>query len=230
MGTDSQSSISSRNTALFDEGELDRLDEVFTADVGYDASGQEADARIDVIRSAAEQQSQAQGVRRHNLRSMDDAGHRSRCPLQLASAAPTRRIREVRAEPVAAGCTAVASLVLFDGPLLSTSTFDLLVWAALSWLVVRAVRTGQERLWRAIGALLGIGLGQLRSTRPTRTQSRDEWCGGAARRRRRHHTICASRAGGVGLLDERHQLWRRTAMVLLDLFGVVSLHPIQGLP
>lgn len=63
-----------------------------------------------------------------------------------------------RAELVAAGCTAVASLVLFDGHLLSTSTFDLLVWTALSWLVVRAVRTGRERLWVAAGVVLGVGL------------------------------------------------------------------------
>ena len=63
-----------------------------------------------------------------------------------------------RAELVAAACTAVAVIVLFNGHLLSTSTFDLLVWTAVTWLVVRAVRTGDDRLWLAAGVALGLGL------------------------------------------------------------------------
>ena len=63
-----------------------------------------------------------------------------------------------RAELVAAGCAASATIVLFTGHLLSTSTFDLLVWTAVTWLVVRAVRTDAPWLWLAAGAVLGIGL------------------------------------------------------------------------
>ncbi|WP_165960978.1 glycosyltransferase family 39 protein [Actinocrispum wychmicini] len=63
-----------------------------------------------------------------------------------------------RAELIAAGCAAVSSIVLFDGHWLSTSTVDLLVWTAISWLVVRAVRTGRDRLWLGVGVVLGIGL------------------------------------------------------------------------
>jgi 4-amino-4-deoxy-L-arabinose transferase-like glycosyltransferase len=63
-----------------------------------------------------------------------------------------------RAQSIAAACAAVAAVVLFDGHLLSTSTFDLLVWTAVSWLAVRAVRGGDERLWLAAGAVLGVGL------------------------------------------------------------------------
>ena len=63
-----------------------------------------------------------------------------------------------RAEWIAAVCAAVASLVLFTGHLLSTSTFDLLVWTAVTWLAVRAVRTGDDRLWLVAGAVLGVGL------------------------------------------------------------------------
>ncbi len=63
-----------------------------------------------------------------------------------------------RAEQVAAACAAVASIVLVTGHLLSTSTFDLLVWTAVSWLVVRAVRTGEDRLWLVAGVVLGVGL------------------------------------------------------------------------
>ena len=63
-----------------------------------------------------------------------------------------------RAEAVAAGCAAVAVIVLFTGHLLSTSTFDLLTWTAVTWLAVRAVRTGDDRLWLVAGVVLGIGL------------------------------------------------------------------------
>jgi Dolichyl-phosphate-mannose-protein mannosyltransferase len=63
-----------------------------------------------------------------------------------------------RAELIAAACSAVAVIVLFTGHLLSTSTFDLLAWTAITWLAVRAVRTGDDRLWLVAGIVLGIGL------------------------------------------------------------------------
>jgi 4-amino-4-deoxy-L-arabinose transferase-like glycosyltransferase len=63
-----------------------------------------------------------------------------------------------RAQLLATACAAVASIVLVTGHWLSTSTFDLLAWTALTWLVVRAVRTGDDRLWPAAGVVLGIGL------------------------------------------------------------------------
>jgi len=63
-----------------------------------------------------------------------------------------------RAALIAAACAAVASIVLVTGHLLSTSTFDLLAWTALTWLCVRAVRTGEDRLWLIAGGVLGVGL------------------------------------------------------------------------
>jgi 4-amino-4-deoxy-L-arabinose transferase-like glycosyltransferase len=63
-----------------------------------------------------------------------------------------------RAQWIAAACGAVAVIVLFTGHLLSTSTFDLLVWTALTWLAVRAIRTREDRLWLIAGIVLGIGL------------------------------------------------------------------------
>jgi 4-amino-4-deoxy-L-arabinose transferase-like glycosyltransferase len=63
-----------------------------------------------------------------------------------------------RAQTIAAGCAAVAALVLFTGHQLSTSTFDLLGWTAVTWLAVRAVRTGEDRLWPVAGVVLGVGL------------------------------------------------------------------------
>lgn len=63
-----------------------------------------------------------------------------------------------RAQLIAAACAGVSSIVLFNGHLLSTSTFDLLVWTAVTWLVVRAIRREDDRLWLAAGAVLGLGL------------------------------------------------------------------------
>ena len=63
-----------------------------------------------------------------------------------------------RAEIIAAACAAVSGIVLVTGHTLSTSTFDLLVWTAVTWLAVRAIRGGSERLWLVAGLVLGIGL------------------------------------------------------------------------
>lgn len=63
-----------------------------------------------------------------------------------------------RAMSISSACAAVAVIVLFTGHLLSTSTFDLLCWTAVTWLAVRAVRTGDDRLWLVAGVVLGLGL------------------------------------------------------------------------
>jgi hypothetical protein len=53
---------------------------------------------------------------------------------------------------------ASSGLVLFVGHTLSTSTFDLLVWSALSYLIIRAIRTESGITWLLAGVVLGIGL------------------------------------------------------------------------
>jgi hypothetical protein len=58
---------------------------------------------------------------------------------------------------LAAASMAVSSFLLAVGHLLSTSTLDLLVWAALSLLLVRALRDGGP-VWLLAGAVAGIGL------------------------------------------------------------------------
>lgn len=63
-----------------------------------------------------------------------------------------------RAELIAAACVAVGSVFLITGHLLSTTTFDLLVWTAVTLLVTRAVRRGDDRLWIWAGLVLGVGL------------------------------------------------------------------------
>ncbi len=65
---------------------------------------------------------------------------------------------ERRAQLIAASCAAVASVVLVVGHLLSTTTFDLLAWAVVSWLVVRAIRTHGTWLWVAAGGVAGAAL------------------------------------------------------------------------
>jgi 4-amino-4-deoxy-L-arabinose transferase-like glycosyltransferase len=61
------------------------------------------------------------------------------------------------AQLLAAAATAVSAVLLLVGHLLSTTTLDLLVWTALSWLLVRALRDGGP-WWLAVGAVAGIGL------------------------------------------------------------------------
>jgi 4-amino-4-deoxy-L-arabinose transferase-like glycosyltransferase len=59
---------------------------------------------------------------------------------------------------VAAAGTAASAYVLAVGHLLTTSTLDLLVWTASILLVVRILAGGDERLWLAVGVMIGIGL------------------------------------------------------------------------
>ena len=70
--------------------------------------------------------------------------------------------RELGAGPigqlVAAVGTAASAFVLVVGHLLTTATFDLLVWTATLLVVARILRGGDERLWLVAGAVVGIGL------------------------------------------------------------------------
>ena len=59
---------------------------------------------------------------------------------------------------VAAFGTAASGFVLTVGHLLSTATFDALVWVAVLALVARILGGGDPRLWLAVGTTVGIGL------------------------------------------------------------------------
>ncbi|PRY42256.1 glycosyltransferase family 39 protein [Umezawaea tangerina] len=63
-----------------------------------------------------------------------------------------------RAQLVAATGAAVSGLVLVPGHMMHTTTVDICLSAALTWLVVRVLRTGDERLLAVAGAVLGVGL------------------------------------------------------------------------
>jgi 4-amino-4-deoxy-L-arabinose transferase-like glycosyltransferase len=63
-----------------------------------------------------------------------------------------------RAQAIAAGAYGVATLTIIAGHLLSTTTFDLLFWSLITWLVARWVRGRDDRLWPLVGAVAGLGL------------------------------------------------------------------------
>lgn len=63
-----------------------------------------------------------------------------------------------RAQVLAAIATAISGYVLAVGHMVSTSTFDVLVWLVLSWLALRLLRTSDGRWWLPIGVVAGIGL------------------------------------------------------------------------
>ncbi|HEY3263094.1 MAG TPA: glycosyltransferase family 39 protein [Pseudonocardiaceae bacterium] len=58
---------------------------------------------------------------------------------------------------LAGAAMAVSTYLTAVGHLMSTATFDLLAWTALSWLIVRALRTGGPS-WLAVGVVAAIGL------------------------------------------------------------------------
>lgn len=102
-------------------------------------------------------------------RAMDVSFHGSLVGLRLPSAIMAGVVvlatgliaRELGAERgaqvLAAGCMAVASVLLIVGHWLSTATTDLFFWTLITWLVVRALRDG-GRAWLLVGLISGIGL------------------------------------------------------------------------
>jgi 4-amino-4-deoxy-L-arabinose transferase-like glycosyltransferase len=63
-----------------------------------------------------------------------------------------------RAQLISAACTAAAPVVLSIGHLLSTSTYDLLAWTVVSWLICRAIRTAEASAWLGAGLITGTAL------------------------------------------------------------------------
>jgi dolichyl-phosphate-mannose-protein mannosyltransferase len=61
------------------------------------------------------------------------------------------------AQLLAAASMGVSAVLLVVGHLLSTTTYDLLAWTALSWLLVRSLRDDGP-IWLATGAVAGLAL------------------------------------------------------------------------
>jgi hypothetical protein len=61
------------------------------------------------------------------------------------------------AQTIAAATLGVSGLLVL-AHLLATATLDFGFWTLLSWLLVRLLRTGDRRLWLALGAVTGVAL------------------------------------------------------------------------
>ncbi|MFD1539763.1 ArnT family glycosyltransferase [Nonomuraea guangzhouensis] len=60
---------------------------------------------------------------------------------------------------VLTACVCAATLAtLAAGHVLHPTAVDHVVWVTACWLVIRILRTGDERLWLAVGAVVGVGL------------------------------------------------------------------------
>src|SRR6266536_1842920 len=78
--------------------------------------------------------------------------------LVVTGAAIARQLGGGRfAQIFAALCTAVGGYIVaahLSGP----TIYDALAWAVASYLIIRILRTGDERLWLAVGIVVGVGL------------------------------------------------------------------------
>jgi hypothetical protein len=63
-----------------------------------------------------------------------------------------------RAQIIAALAVAIAPVSLAAGALLQYVTFDYLWWVLTAFLVARLLRTENDKLWLAIGAVIGLGM------------------------------------------------------------------------
>jgi dolichyl-phosphate-mannose-protein mannosyltransferase len=61
-------------------------------------------------------------------------------------------------QTLAALCAAFSPLVLVAGHLSGPTVYDVLAWVVVSFLIIRILRTGKERLWLVVGVVLGVAL------------------------------------------------------------------------
>jgi hypothetical protein len=61
------------------------------------------------------------------------------------------------AQAFAAACVAAGGLLVV-GHLEGPTVYDVLVWTLATWLVLRVLRTGDTRLWLAVGLTVGLGM------------------------------------------------------------------------
>ena len=62
------------------------------------------------------------------------------------------------AQALAAACWAASAICLATGHIVATATYDICFTAIFSLVMVRLLRSGDDRLWLAAGAVVGIGL------------------------------------------------------------------------
>lgn len=76
----------------------------------------------------------------------------------VVSALIARELGGGRFAQTLAAATVGSSLVLGSNTLFQTVSFDQLAWAAVLFVAVRLLRTGDVRLWPVLGAVAGVGL------------------------------------------------------------------------
>src|SRR5512141_1725976 len=62
------------------------------------------------------------------------------------------------AQVVAAVAAGIAPVAFLAGSLVSYSSFDVLWWVLIAYLMIRVLKSDNPRWWLAIGAVIGIGL------------------------------------------------------------------------
>lgn len=80
------------------------------------------------------------------------------CTVALAAAIARELGGGVYAQRLAALAVLCSPTYLSLFSILSMNAVDVLIWASCFWLACRILRTGNERLWLAFGALAGFGL------------------------------------------------------------------------
>lgn len=79
--------------------------------------------------------------------------------MVVLAALIARELGGGRTARILAAVGAATSLVLLGANwLFQTVTFDQLIWLTCLWLVARLLRTGDRRLWLALGLAVGVGL------------------------------------------------------------------------
>jgi Dolichyl-phosphate-mannose-protein mannosyltransferase len=99
-----------------------------------------------------------------------------------------------QAQLVAAWGAAIAGPVVSFGYLFQYVAFDYLCWGLAAWVIIRLLRSGDQRWWLALGAVAGLGMmtkytmafllagivGGIVLTRPRWLLNKWLWCGAAA--------------------------------------------------
>ena len=78
--------------------------------------------------------------------------------IVVMTAAIAREFEASRFAQGFAALCAAGGAFLTVGHLEGPTVYDIAVWATTSWLIIRILRTGNERLWLAVGAVVGVGM------------------------------------------------------------------------
>ena len=134
-----------------------------------------------------------------------------------------------RAQLIAAACTGVSATTLVTGHFVSTTTYDVLFSAALTWLLARAVRTGENWLLLPAGLALGAGPAQQVADRRARRRAAGRDRAGRAAPAAALRLAVGRRGGGRGVRRAVPGLaGRLNGWPQLDMAGSIAGGDAQG--